>query len=228
MSSIKKQSKPISGVSEFVINKTAAQFITLEGSEGAGKTTAMQTITQQLCEWEIPYIQTREPGGQYNAEKIRELLLHSDHLEAQTELLLMFAARSEHVNKVIRPALTNGQWVVSDRFVDASYAYQGFGRGIEWSTIEQLEDFVVGKTTPNLTLMLDVDPLIGLERAANRSAKDRIEKEDIGFFENIRKGYLRRAENDPNRIKLIDANQSIADVTKAIVDVLHTFKESLA
>jgi len=153
--------------------------------------------------------------------------LHSDHLDAQTELLLMFAARNEHVNKVIRPALEHQQWVVSDRYVDASYAYQGFGRGIDWAVIEYLEHFVIGDTIPNLTIMLDVDPLVGLERAAQRSAKDRIEKEDITFFENIRKGYLRRAENDPNRIKLINANQSITAVKGDIIEVLSTFKASI-
>ncbi len=205
-----------------------AQFISLEGSEGAGKSSAIEVMTAQLKDWNVPFIHTREPGGEANAEKIRSLLLHSDHLAAKTELLLMFAARNEHVEKVIRPALASGQWVISDRFVDASYAYQGFGRGIEWSTIEFLEKFVVQDTKPDLTLMLDVVPEVGLSRAAQRSAKDRIEKEDLMFFENIRKGYLKRADLEPNRIKLIDANQSIDEVGHAIKATMQAFKAGLS
>lgn len=205
-----------------------AQFISLEGSEGAGKSSAISVITQQLESWGVTYIFTREPGGEHNAEKIRELLLHSDHLAAKTELLLMFAARNEHVEKVIRPALAAGQWVISDRFVDASYAYQGFGRGIEWSTIEFLENFVVQDTKPDLTLLLDVVPEIGLSRAAQRSNKDRIEKEDLRFFENIRRGYLQRADQEPSRIKLIDANKSIREVSDDIIAAMHAFKVGLS
>ncbi|WP_223789002.1 dTMP kinase [Marinicella meishanensis] len=204
-----------------------AQFITLEGSEGAGKSTAMACITAQLDAWQVPYITTREPGGEANAERIRELLLHSDHLADETELLLMFAARNEHLAKVIRPALAAGQWVVSDRFVDASFAYQGQGRGIAWSTIEFLERWVVADTQPDLTLLLDVDPATGLQRAAQRSDKDRIEQEDLTFFEQIRQGYLQRAEQDPGRIKLVDANQSIAQVQAQIVDHMKAFKTGL-
>lgn len=204
------------------------QFISLEGSEGAGKSTAMKVITDQLSAWDLPYIQTREPGGEKNAEKIRELLLHSDHLAAKTELLLMFAARNEHVEKVIRPALASGQWVVSDRFVDASYAYQGQGRGLQWQTIEFLEQLVVGDTNPNLTMLLDVDPAVGLTRAANRSAKDRIEQEALQFFEHIRAGYLKRAQAETNRIKIIDANMEVAAVKQQILKVLENFKISLS
>lgn len=209
------------------MNQLSPQFISLEGSEGAGKSTAMQVIAEQLTNWQVPFIQTREPGGEHNAEHIRELLLHSEHLEAKTELLLMFAARNEHVVKVIRPALAAGQWVVSDRFVDASYAYQGSGRGLQWQTIEYLEQLVVGNTQPNLTLMLDVDPTVGLERAAGRSDKDRIEQEALQFFENIRKGYMQRAKADSNRIKVIDANLSMASVEQLIKDVLNKFKQGL-
>ncbi len=203
------------------------QFISLEGSEGAGKSSAMKVIAAELSQWQVPFIETREPGGESNAEQIRELLLHSAHLEAKTELLLMFAARNEHVVKVIRPALKAGQWVVSDRFVDASYAYQGYGRGLQWQSIENLEQWVVGETQPNLTLMLDVDPEIGLKRAAKRSQKDRIEKEAIEFFENIRCGYLQRAESNPRRIKVIDANRSITSVKEQVIKQLSYFKQSL-
>ena len=209
------------------MNQLTPQFITLEGSEGAGKSTAMRIIAEHLTTWQVPFIQTREPGGETNAEHIRELLLHSDHLEAKTELLLMFAARNEHVVKVIRPALATGQWVVSDRFVDASYAYQGYGRGLQWQTIEYLEQLVVGDTRPNLTLMLDVNPEVGLQRAANCSAKDRIEKEDVLFFENIRKGYMHRADADAKRIKIVDANRSMAVVEQQIKSVMDEFKRGL-
>ncbi len=204
-----------------------AQFITLEGSEGAGKTTALNKVLETLKGWGVPFIQTREPGGEHNAEQIRQLLLHSEHLDAQTELLLMFAARNEHLVKVIRPALECGTWVVSDRFVDASFAYQGFGRGIDWRTIEYFEALIVKDTMPDLTLLLDVDPAVGLQRAAERSAKDRIEKESLAFFANIRKGYLKRVQQDNHRIKLIDANHNISTVQSQIDQVLLTFKETL-
>ncbi len=209
------------------MDQLTAQFISLEGSEGAGKSTAMNVITALFEDWQVPFIQTREPGGEGNAEQIRELLLHSDHLEAKTELLLMFAARNEHIVKVIRPALAAGQWVISDRFVDASYAYQGWGRGLQWQTIEYLEQLVVGNTQANLTLLLDVDPELGLERAARRSEKDRIEQENLRFFENIRSGYMQRAKAYPNRIKVIDANLSIDAVKLQIENVLRDFKSDL-
>ncbi|MCX7555027.1 dTMP kinase [Marinicella sp. S1101] len=204
-----------------------AQFVTLEGSEGAGKTTAMHVITECLDAWQVPYITSREPGGEYNAEQIRELLLHSEHLDAKTELLLMFAARNEHLVKVIRPALAAGKWVVSDRFVDASYAYQGYGRGIEWSNIEFLEQMIVAETQPDLTILMDVDTQVGLERAANRSVKDRIEKEAMPFFENIKKGYAKRLQAEPHRIKSIDANANLTAVKNDIVAVMQAFKNGL-
>lgn len=205
-----------------------AQFISLEGSEGAGKSSAMDVIINTLESWSVPFITTREPGGEQNAEHIRDLLLHSEHLESYTELLLMFASRSEHVSKVIRPALAAGKWVVSDRYVDASFAYQGFGRGIDWSAIEYLENLIVDNTIPNLTLLLDVDPEVGLNRAADRSEKDRIEKEDLTFFDNIRKGYHKRLDDFPDRIKLINANQSVQAVKKVIQKELKQFKTRLS
>lgn len=203
------------------------RFISLEGSEGAGKSTAMQTITGLLSAWGVEHIQTREPGGQANAEHIRQLLLHSEHLDDNTELLLMFAARNEHLVKTIRPALDEGIWVVSDRFVDASFAYQGFGRQISWQTIEYLEQWIVGDTHPDLTIYLDVDPEVGLQRAANRSAKDRIEKENICFFNDIRKGYLKRLEQNPKRMKKVDANQNVDQVADQIKQILQQNKARL-
>lgn len=207
--------------------KSKARFITLEGSEGAGKTTALKVIQETLNDWGVTFVQTREPGGEENAETIRDLLLYSDHLDAKTELLLMFAARNEHVTKVIRPNLDNNIWVISDRFVDASFAYQGLGRGLQWDTIEYLEKFVVGETQPDLTLYLDVEPEIGLKRAASRSEKDRIEKESIAFFNNIRAGYLKRMAENSMRIKKIDANQNIESVRIQIIKVLDTEKQEL-
>ncbi len=222
--------KPLQNTSrDYVqVSKLAAKFITLEGSEGAGKSTAMKVIKEKLESWQVPFISTREPGGEHNAEHIRELLLHSQHLAAKTELLLMFAARNEHLEKVIRPTLADGTWVVSDRFVDASYAYQGFGRGIDWSSIEYLEKFVVGTTKPDLTLLLDVDPAEGLNRAANRSNKDRIEREALSFFENIRKGYHQRVKSEPERIKVVNANDSIEAVAEAINSELQLFKNKIS
>jgi dTMP kinase len=198
-----------------------ARFITLEGSEGAGKTSALAQIKSQLEQWQVAYIATREPGGEETAEKIRDILLHSDHLAAETELLLMFAARKEHVQKIIKPALAQGTWVVSDRFVDASFAYQGYGRGIDIGFIEQLETLTVGSCQPDLTLWLDVEPKVGLERAAQRASKDRIESEDLSFFERIRQGYDFRYQADPQRIKKIDANNSIQTVSEHIGKILH-------
>ncbi|TDR16301.1 dTMP kinase [Marinicella litoralis] len=206
---------------------STARFITLEGSEGAGKTTALKVIHDTLNDWGVSFIQTREPGGEKNAEAIRDLLLYSDHLDAKTELLLMFAARNEHVVKVIRPMLEKNIWVVSDRFVDASFAYQGLGRGLQWETIQYFESLVVGETQPDLTLYLDVDPETGLARAASRSEKDRIEKESLTFFNNIRAGYLKRMSENANRMKKIDANQSIESVTKQIQQVLNDQQKAL-
>ncbi len=204
-----------------------AQFITLEGSEGAGKSSAMSVITSVLDDWSVPYITTREPGGDVNAEKIREILLYAEHLDAQTELLLMFAARNEHVVKTIRPALAAGTWVISDRFVDASFAYQGGGRGIENKVIEEMERFTVGETQPGLTLYLNVTPAVGLARAAARSEKDRIEKEDMAFFHAIQKAYLQRWQSNPDRIKCIDADLDIKAVTTQIKNEMIAFKERL-
>ena len=209
------------------LSSIPAKFITLEGSEGAGKSSAMSVITSVLDSWAVPYITTREPGGEASAEKIRDILLYADHLDAKTELLLMFASRNEHVVKTIRPALEAGTWVISDRFVDASFAYQGGGRQIDKSHIDYLEQFTVGETQPDLTLYLDVTPEVGLARAAARSEKDRIEKEDLTFFQTIRSAYLARFDEHPERIKRIDADVQIDEVSEQIKGVLNRFKEQL-
>lgn len=204
-----------------------ARFISLEGSEGAGKTSALAQIKSQLEQWQVCFIVTREPGGEETAEQIRDILLHSDHLAAETELLLMFAARNEHVQKVIRPALEQGTWVISDRFVDASFAYQGYGRGIDIAVIEQLELLTVGATKPDLTLWLDVEPQLGLQRVAKRAAKDRIESETLHFFERIRAGYAYRQSMFPDRIKKVDANNSMQTVSEDIAAILHQHRHWL-
>lgn len=209
------------------MNKKTGKLITLEGSEGAGKSTAMQVIAAVLSEWGMEFVATREPGGEYNAEKIREILLYSEHLDTTTELLLMFASRNEHLMKKIRPALAAGQWVISDRFIDASFAYQGGGRGVDLAVIEYLDQLVVGQTQPNLTLFLDVDPQIGLRRAAGRSSKDRIEQESLRFFERIRQAYLDRQQQFPERIKVIDANAEVAQVRQQIRQVVEQYLEQL-
>ncbi len=204
-----------------------AQFITLEGTEGAGKSSVLSVITNELDKWQVPYITTREPGGEITAERIREILLYSDHLDAKTELLLMFASRNEHLVKTIRPALEAGTWVVSDRFVDASYAYQGGGRGIDEGFIDSLSEWTIEETLPDLTLYLDVTPEVGLSRAAERSAKDRIEQEDVDFFHAIRQAYVRRWQTDPDRIKRVNADLSMSAVANQIRSVLKDFKGKL-
>jgi len=199
------------------------RFITIEGSEGAGKSTAVKHIVETLEKRRVDHIITREPGGEENGEKIRSILLDSEHLEADTELLLMFAARNEHLHKIIRPALSAGHWVISDRFVDASYAYQSGGRGISRDILDYLNQWIVAATQPDLTFLLDVDPHIGFARIAGRQQKDRIEQERIEFFEKIRNTYLDLAQQNPDRMVVIDANQTQAEVCAQVTDILNRF-----
>ena len=205
----------------------SSRLITLEGSEGAGKTTALQVICKVLDTWNIDYICTREPGGEPTAEKIREILLHSEHLHAKTELLLMFAARNEHIENVIKPALNSGKWVISDRYVDASYAYQGGGRGLGFNRVKWLDEFIVSDMQADLTVLLDIDPMIGLERIKSRGKADRIEQESMEFFVKIAESYREKAQRDSHRYAVIDASQSISDVTVEIEKALNLFKEKL-
>ncbi|WP_395376462.1 dTMP kinase [Marinicella sp. W31] len=199
------------------------RFITIEGSEGAGKSTAVKHIVETLEQRQVDHIMTREPGGEENGEKIRSILLDSEHLQANTELLLMFAARNEHLHKVIRPALSAGHWVLSDRFVDASYAYQSGGRGIDRGILDYLNHWIVADTQPDLTFLLDVDPRVGINRIAGRNHKDRIEQERIQFFENIRNAYLELAQQHPGRIVVIDANRPQSEVCAEVIDKLNRF-----
>lgn len=200
-------------------------FITLEGVEGAGKSTLMAYVADILSAAGNEILQTREPGGTKTGEQIRNILLDSNNVGVtdDTELLLMFAARSQHINEVITPALSSGKTVICDRFTDASYAYQGGGRGIESSRIQTLEDWVQQGLTPNLTLLFDIDVEAGLRRASNRSEADRFEQEEISFFERIRSCYLQRAENEPERFRIIDASQTFDHVKQQIQDILKEY-----
>ncbi len=199
------------------------RLITLEGGEGAGKTTALKSIRDVLDEAGIQYILTREPGGTPEAEAIRDILLKSPHLEPLTELLLMFASRREHVAKVVAPALRHGQWVVSDRYVDASYAYQGGGRGISLDLIAQLDKAVVGTFQPDLTFLLDIAPEIGMQRIQDRQHTDRIENEQQAFFERVQAAYRQRASEHPERFRLIDASKPIDEVQADIKRDMRAF-----
>ncbi len=198
------------------------KFITLEGGEGVGKSTNLLFIKSYLQEHDIPVVVTREPGGTTLAEKIRKLLLDNDSeaVSETTELLLIFAARAQHIKHVIEPALAQGTWVICDRFTDATYAYQGGGRNMRISTIETLENWVQGSLRPDLTILLDAPVEIGLERARQRSAFDRFESEKTNFFEQVRRAYLLQLELNPERIKLIKANQPLIDVQKALIDLI--------
>jgi dTMP kinase len=199
------------------------KFITLEGGEGVGKTTNLAFIKGYLQQHNVPVVVTREPGGTVLAEKIRHLLLDNDSetISEPAELLLIFAARAQHIKHVIEPALAQGAWVLCDRFTDATYAYQGGGRNMRISTIEWLENLVQGSLRPDLTLLLDAPVEIGLERAQKRAAFDRFESEKISFFEQVRRAYLLQLELHPERIKLIKANQPLVDVQSALINVIH-------
>lgn len=189
-------------------------FITLEGPEGAGKSTNREYLAQRLRDHELDVVLTREPGGTPLAERIRELLLTpaDEPMNSDTELLLVFAARAQHLAQVIRPALNRGAIVLCDRFTDATYAYQGGGRGLSVQRIEQLENLVQGEMRPDLTLIFDLPVEIGLSRAAARGRLDRFEQEGLDFFEAVRSAYLNRARRNPERYRVVDAGQSLAAV----------------
>ena len=181
-------------------------FITLEGGEGAGKSTSLAFVREFLEQAGRRVVVTREPGGTPLGEEIRELLLHGrENMDVDTELLLMFAARAEHLARVIRPTLAEGACVVCDRFTDATYAYQGGGRGVPEARIRILEDWVQQGLRPDITLLLDIPVKQGLGRAGQRSAPDRFEREKIDFFERVRNHYLAAAASEPQRIRVIDA-----------------------
>ena len=197
-------------------------FLTLEGAEGVGKSTNIGFITQYLEKRGIEYVLTREPGGTQLAERIRDLLLavHEEPMSGLTELLLVFAARAQHLDKIIEPALATGKWVVCDRFTDATFAYQGAGRGLSMETIDQLQSMVQGDLRPDLTIILDLDPEIGMQRASNRGELDRFEREQQSFFRHVRQGYLDIAQAEPDRCTVIDASKALEDVKRNLLTVI--------
>jgi dTMP kinase len=197
-------------------------FITLEGPEGAGKSTNRDYLAEHLREQGVDVLLTREPGGTPLAERVRELLLapSDESMAADTELLLVFAARAQHLAQVIRPALARGCVVLCDRFTDATYAYQGGGRGLSEARIALLEEFVQGSLRPDLTLVFDLPIEVGLARAAARGRLDRFEQEGRQFFDAVRHTYLRRAAEQPERYRIIDAAQSLSDVQLALDKLL--------
>ncbi len=204
---------------------TRGRFITLEGIEGVGKSTNLEYVRDFLAAAGKNIVQTREPGGTPVGEQVRGLLLSNRNLGMadDTELLLMFAARAEHVAKVIRPALDNGLWVVSDRFTDATYAYQGGGRGVPNHRIAALEEWVQGGLRPDMTILLDAPVETGLVRAGNRGTLDRFENEARGFFERVRLEYLQQAARHGDRFRVIDAAQPLARVQQHIAMALNDF-----
>lgn len=203
-------------------NQPVGRFLSVEGVEGVGKTTNITFISEWLAKQKIPFIHTREPGGTPLAEEIRSLLLNprDEDVNTTAELLMMFAARAQHIEKVIKPALASGTWVLCDRFTDATYAYQGGGRRMGFDRIQQLEQFVQGAFRPDAVILLDLPVEVGLARAAKRGALDRFEQEAEGFFHRVRNAYLDRAKLSPSRYWLVDAEKSLEDVQEQIATVL--------
>ncbi|MBS0352209.1 MAG: dTMP kinase [Proteobacteria bacterium] len=200
-----------------------AYFISFEGIEGVGKSTAIKWVMAYLANLNIDFVVNREPGGTEISEDIRQVLLqhHPELMSLETELLLMFACRSQNVSQVVKPALQTGKWVISDRFTDASYAYQGYGRGMALEKIASLAQWVHGDLKPDITFLLDAPVDIGFERLKKRRNKDRIESEDLGFFERVRQGYLTLAKNEPNRFRLVQADRPLAEVQQQLLKELN-------
>ena len=203
---------------------TPGRFITLEGIEGAGKSTVARIVCEWLAARSIPTRLTREPGGTPLAERVRQIVLErgSEHLSPVTETLLMFSARGIHVENLIRPALARGEWIVCDRFTDATRAYQGSGRGVDHSLIDTLAAAVQGGLQADRTLLLDLPPAVGLARARLRSgmAADRFEAETEAFFAKVRAGYLELAKREPHRIQIIDASVDLPGVEAQVIRVM--------
>lgn len=206
------------------------RFLTLEGVEGAGKTTCLERIVDVLGAHGIDALVTREPGGTTFGEALRALLLDPDHqgLHPDTETLALFSARAQHLHERILPALESGRWVVSDRFTDATYAYQGGGRGVEHSRIEVLEDWVQGGVKPDLTLLMDVSVEVGRARAAARGREggqgsDRFEAEASAFFDRARQAYLERARLEPERFRILNAEQDAQAVADDAASAVRAF-----
>lgn len=199
---------------------TRGRFITLEGIDGAGKSTHVEWLADHVRGRGHPVLLTREPGGTALGERLREIVLH-EPMHLDTEALLVFAARREHLAQVIEPALAAGTWVVSDRFTDATFAYQGGGRGIPFARLSVLEDWVQRGLQPDLTLLFDVPASVGKARvAAATAAPDRFEREDRAFFERVRAGYLARVQTAGGRFCVIDSTQAVAEVRKRLEEAL--------
>ncbi|QMU62706.1 MAG: dTMP kinase [Gammaproteobacteria bacterium] len=199
-----------------------AKFITFEGTEGVGKTTQIQLLEKYLKTKNIACLVTREPGGTTLGERVRELLLNNDgtDIDPMAELLLMFAARAQHLKEIIYPALKNNTWVLCDRFTDASYAYQGGGRGVAFSAIKNIESTVQEQFRPDLTVLLSGDIQGGMQRVSQRGEKDRFELEKREFFERVRNSYLKFAKTNPERFSVVDADQTINETALAIQAVM--------
>jgi dTMP kinase len=206
---------------------TKGRFITVEGSEGVGKSTNMEFIVNDLRARGKTVVMTREPGGTPVAEQIRTVLLQTEvgSMSNHCELLLMFAARADHLERIIRPALERGEWVVCDRFIDATYAYQGGGRGMDEHKIGILERFVLHGTLPDLTILLDAPPEVSAARRHARGISDRFEAEEAEFFSRVRRKYRERAELDPSRISLVDASGSVDQVQTKLKTLLDIFSK---
>lgn len=218
-----RQAKPMS-------NSERGRFITIEGQDGAGKSTNIEAILDVLRAHNIHHISSREPGGTQLGEVLRSLLLgnnpeYSGSLCDMTELLLVFAARAQHLSEVIEPALEQGTWVVCDRFTDATFAYQGGGRGMGATRIEALQELVQGRLRPDLTVLLDVPVDVGENRAETRSKPDRFELENQVFKQTVRETYLQRAKSEPDRIKLVDASKARDTVRSHVIDLVTVFIE---
>lgn len=198
------------------------KFITFEGIEGAGKSTAIEMVQEYLLQHGMKVVVTREPGGTKVSEVIRDVVLNRHDLDivADTELLLFFAARAQHIAQIIKPALAQGKIILCDRFTDASFAYQCGGRGIPEKHIEVLEQWVQQGLQPNLTILMDLPVEVGLQRAKKRSELDRIEVEQYDFFEKVRAYYLKRAKNYPERFRVIDAGASLNKIKKELQEIV--------
>ncbi|MCW8907676.1 MAG: dTMP kinase [Sedimenticola sp.] len=207
------------------MSPSRGKFITVEGGEGAGKSSNLAFMRDLLEQSGRQVVFTREPGGTALGEDIRELLLGHKHtgMAGDTELLLIFAARAEHLARIILPALNDGKWVLCDRFTDASYAYQGGGRGIDMGRIQALESWVQQGLRPDLTLLLDLPVETGLERAGQRSEPDRFESEQQAFFERVRQVYIDIAEREPERVSMVDASRPLPEVQQQIRGVMERF-----
>ena len=203
----------------------SGKFITIEGTEGAGKSTNLSSIEKVLNDFDISYIVTREPGGTAVGEELRSVLLKNEsiNISGQTELLLMFASRMQHINDLIKPALKLNKWVICDRFTDASYAYQGYGRQLNLSFISSLENLVHPDVQPDLTLILDVPVNIAMGRVHNRGNLDRFEQEDVAFFNRVRAGYKEIAKNNIDRCREIDASKNLAEVQAEVMQIIRDF-----